>query len=125
MKLSCKNGTLNGNRIALLTHGVPPVAIGGVEENVRQHALRLMELGAEVHIIGGTGGGSIHPQIRKTIRNEYANISIKNANVIQKIRYYRDTTYETMIPNEFVSLVNKAQRKLQQDLSGKTGGLRC
>jgi len=117
MRLSHKNGLLNGKRIAILTHGVPPVAIGGVEENVRQHAIRFMELGAHVHIIGSTGGGSICPRIRTTIRPEYENISIKHAGIIKKIRYYRDTTSEAIIPNEFVSLINKAQRMLQQDLS--------
>lgn len=107
---------LNGKRIAILTHGVPPVAIGGVEENVRQHALRLIELGADVHIIGGTGGGSICPQIRITIRPEYANMSIENSDVIQKIRGYRDATSVEMIPNEILCLILEAKRKLQKDL---------
>ena len=71
---------LVGKKIAIVTHGVPPKVLGGgVEENVRQHALRLMEMGAEVFIIGGTGGGELHPQIKTTVRHEYANIANKAA----------------------------------------------
>ncbi len=105
-----------GKQIIIVNHGVPPGALGGVEENIRQHALRLLEMGADIHIIGGTGGGVTHPRIRTKIRPEYADIASQNETTLKKLLRYRDRD-ETTIPKEFLHLVAKTQRKLRQDLS--------